>query len=236
MSRTSRLVILFVGMDAALLGESSFLQRNDVRVVPAKHGKEALDVAKREAPCLVVVDVEPGGRSGFTTCALLKNDPTIRKVPVVLVLHREDAGSWRETGATTLVFKPVAQEDLLDTIRRFVAVPERRAARCHANLRFTYSTGGETGQAFSRVLSSSGVYLKSDRAPRCGAELTLRFHLPGEKNEIACSGVVRTTTSEEATSSAGPGFGVEFETIDGPDRGRLARFVESHGERSFLPR
>jgi hypothetical protein len=148
-------------------------------------------------------------------------------VPVLLVTSPERAGACRTAGADALVFKPLAQEEVLRAIRRFVALPERAAARCAANLRFTFRTDrDETGQVFSRSLSSAGAYLKSDHPPPPGARLHLRFHLPGDEHEIACTGVVRHAHDDA-------GFGVEFVEIASLDRARLDAFCVSQSKRPF---
>jgi CheY-like chemotaxis protein len=224
--------ILFVGdILESLQLERTFLERQDVTIAVAGHGASAIAEAGLHGPELIVIDAAPDG-AGIETCRALKADAGTRAVPALLVTSPERAGACRAAGADSLVFKPLAQEDVLRAIRRFVELPERAAVRCSANLRFTFRTDrDETGQAFSRSLSSSGAYLKSDRPPATGSRLELLFHLPGDEREIACGGVVRHTKGEEA--HAGPGFGVEFVEIGGLDRARLEAFCVSQSKRPF---
>jgi uncharacterized protein (TIGR02266 family) len=225
--------ILFVG---DILGgvtlERTILERQDVTIVNGEHGAAAVAAARRAGPEVVVVDVAPPDLAGIETCRALKADGTTRAIPAVLVTPPERAGACRVAGANAVVFKPLAQEELLRAIGRFMALPERSAVRCPANLRFTFRTErGETGQAFSRSLSSAGVFFKSDRPMALGSRLQLRFHLPGDEREISCAGVVRHTTPSEEAAVAGPGFGVEFVEIASNDRARLEAFVQSQSKR-----
>jgi twitching motility two-component system response regulator PilH len=220
--------ILFIGdILEDLKLERTFLERQDVAIVGVKHGTAAVARAKLAGPELVVIDVSLPDLAGIDTCRTLKTDPATKKIPAVLVTSPDRAERCRSAGADSLVFKPLAQEEVLRAIRRFVALPERAAPRCAANLRFTFQAEGEPGQAFSRSLSSSGAYLKTDRPMRSGEHLFLRFHIPGDEREISCSGIVRNTTTEEAASISGPGFGVEFLEIARVDRDRLERYVRS---------
>jgi uncharacterized protein (TIGR02266 family) len=227
--------ILFVGdILEKLTLERTILERHDVEILTAGHGPDALATALRAGPEVVVVDVVAGDAAGIETCRALKADATARTIPAILVTNAERAGACRSAGADSLVFKPLAQEEVLRAIGRFMALPERSAARCPANLRFSFRTErAEAGQAFSRSLSSAGAFLKSDRPMPSGSRLLLRFHLPGDEREIACTGVVRHTTTEEEAAGAGPGFGVEFVEIASNDRARLEAFVHAQSKRPF---
>lgn len=55
------------------------------RCVPAADGDEALDLARREHPDLVVTDYMMPGRTGIELIHALRGDPVLAKVPVILV-------------------------------------------------------------------------------------------------------------------------------------------------------
>jgi uncharacterized protein (TIGR02266 family) len=95
--------------------------------------------------------------------------------------------------------------------------------RCPANLRFTFGYDGADCQAFSRDLSGSGAFLKTDNAPVEGAVLTLRFRLPGDPAEIDCKGIVRRI--EHGNDPVPAGFGVEFHDMGPADCARLEEFI-----------
>ena len=54
-------------------------------VLTATDGPSALAVAAREQPDIVLLDVMMPGMDGFEVCRRLKDDPTTRHIPVVLV-------------------------------------------------------------------------------------------------------------------------------------------------------
>jgi twitching motility two-component system response regulator PilH len=226
--------ILFVGdILGDLTLQRTILEREDVTIVTEEHGA-AVEAARRSVPEVVVVEVAPPQEAGIGTCRALKADAATRGIPAILVTPAERAGACRAAGADAVVFKPLAQQELLRAIGRFMALPERSAVRCLANLRFTFRTErAETGQAFSRSLSSAGAFLKSDRPMARGSRLLLRFHLPGDEREISCAAVVRNTTASEEAPGTGPGFGVEFLEIASNDRARLEAFVQSQSKRPF---
>jgi len=113
---------------------------------------------------------------------------------------------------------------LLETILRWLAPAPTPKERCPANLRFTFGYHGAECQAFSRDLSGSGAFLKTDNAPTAGSVLTLRFRLPGDPAEIDCKGVVRRI-EQGGDEPAPAGFGVEFHDIRPQDGTRLEAFI-----------
>ncbi len=126
-----------------------------------------------------------------------------------------------KTFARTL--EGVRRRDLLDAVLRWFALAPERKKRCPANLRFTFGYDGTECQAFSRDLSESGAFLKTDNAPASGSVLTLHFRLPGDHAEIGCGGLVRRI--EQGDDPAPSGFGVEFRDLDPDDGKRLAAFI-----------
>jgi CheY-like chemotaxis protein len=208
--------------------ETTFLRRHELRVIAAETGDAAHRSARSDLPQIVMVDFADAAAS-LALCGELKSDPTLERVPVVLVLPRTSRVAGEAAGADAVIFKPVVQREFLDAVRRFVALTERRARRTPINLRFTWRTeGGVVGHSFSRDLSPSGAFLESERIPPMGCPLQLAFRLAGEENEIVCRAHVRNVPQVGSL-----GFGVEFADLPDSDRGRLERFVESVLQRSL---
>jgi CheY-like chemotaxis protein len=76
------------------------LRAAGARVHEARDGVQALDLAFRHAPDLVVSDVLMPGLDGFAVCRSLKRDVVLRDVPVILLSWKEDLlQRVRELGA-----------------------------------------------------------------------------------------------------------------------------------------
>jgi CheY-like chemotaxis protein len=211
--------------------ETTFLRRHELRVIAEESGEAARRRAHTDPPQIVLVDFADA-RASLALCGELKADPTLTRVPVVLVLPRTSRAAGQAAGADALIFKPVVQREFLDAVRRFVPLTERRARRTPVNLRFTWRTeGGVVGHSFSRDLSPSGAFLESDRIPPLGCPLHLSFRLAAEDAEIACGAHVRNVPEVGHL-----GFGVEFADLREDDRARLARFVDGVLQRSLAGR
>lgn len=91
------------------------------RVLQAWNGREALAVARRERPDLVLLDVLMPELDGFEVCRQLKADPTTREIEVVMLSARGDRPDRRrgvEAGADVYMTKPFSPSALLDTVRQ----------------------------------------------------------------------------------------------------------------------
>ena len=68
--------------------ESLFLARSG-RVITAPSGAEALEMARRERPEVVVTDLDMPGMSGDALCKEIRNDGELRHTPVIAVISGE---------------------------------------------------------------------------------------------------------------------------------------------------
>jgi DNA-binding response OmpR family regulator len=96
------------------------LEFEDCRIVEAGDASEGWELARQEAPDLVLLDVMmPGPLSGLDLCAALKADPRLRRVPVIILSARgssADREAGLKGGADAYLIKPFSPMQLLETI------------------------------------------------------------------------------------------------------------------------
>ncbi len=90
-------------------------------VLVAQRGDEALEVARRERPDLITLDLLLPDVDGFTLLEQLKSDPATENTPVVVVSVLPDRGECLRLGAVDYVTKPINEQRLLQTVRRVLA-------------------------------------------------------------------------------------------------------------------
>ena len=104
-------------------------------VIPAERGKEGLTLAREQRPDLVLLDLMLPDVSGTEVCRAIKDDPSTRAMPVVVLTARNseiDRVVGFELGADDYVTKPFSVRELLLRIR---AVLRRNVSRpVEANL------------------------------------------------------------------------------------------------------
>lgn len=84
--------------------------QEDYRLLFAKDGQRALDLARTERPDLILLDVMMPGMTGFETCAALKKDPLTSAIPVIFVTtlsDAEDEARGFDVGGVDYLTKPV---------------------------------------------------------------------------------------------------------------------------------
>ncbi|RMF28194.1 MAG: response regulator, partial [Chloroflexi bacterium] len=101
------------------------LQERGFTVLAAYRGEEGLALAREHQPDLILLDLKIPGLDGYTTLTRLKEDPTTREIPVVVMTaslteperHREKVLAL---GASHFLTKPFAIEMLLEEIERLM--------------------------------------------------------------------------------------------------------------------
>ena len=103
------------------------------RVLQAADGDEALRIAQRERPDLVVLDVRLPRKSGYEVCERLRQDPDDPHVPIIMVSAAAETESRLQglaRGADDYVSKPFSPKELIARIRNLLArAAESRDAR-----------------------------------------------------------------------------------------------------------
>lgn len=92
------------------------LAKAKYRVSSAASGPDALALAKRERPALVVLDLMLPGMSGFDVLARLRQDPDTAGVAVLMLTARKDEPDrirGLELGADDYLTKPFSPQELV---------------------------------------------------------------------------------------------------------------------------
>jgi DNA-binding response OmpR family regulator len=100
------------------------LQAYDYQVFKAVNGREALEIAKREKPDLVLLDVVMPEIDGFEVCRRLKADPMTKGATVIMltVMAQEaDRKKGLEAGADAYLTKPFSPAALLNKVKEIFA-------------------------------------------------------------------------------------------------------------------
>ena len=114
------------------------------RLYVARNGEDALKVARRAQPMLILLDVVMPGIDGYETCRRLKDDPETRDAAVIFLSALDDAKDkvrGFEAGAVDFITKPFQGDEVLARVKTHLAIqrllgrqaehglgPSRRAA------------------------------------------------------------------------------------------------------------
>jgi CheY-like chemotaxis protein len=101
------------------------------RVVTARDGQEALELAQQDRPDLLITDYHMPALSGLELCQRLKQDPATADIPAILLTARgyslEQADTDR-SGIRMMLSKPFSPRQLLATVNEILQQPQAVAA------------------------------------------------------------------------------------------------------------
>jgi CheY-like chemotaxis protein len=95
--------------------------RDDTRyhLLEARDGLETLEVARREKPDLILLDILMPKLNGFEVCRQLKDDPETRGITIVMLTAlaaEADKERGQEVGADDYFHKPFSPTALLEKV------------------------------------------------------------------------------------------------------------------------
>ena len=100
------------------------LEGRGYRLLAAKNGRAALDIARRVRPDLILLDVMMPELDGFEVCRALKSDPSTRDSIVVFLSalgEVTDKVTGLELGASDYITKPIQPEEVIARVANHVA-------------------------------------------------------------------------------------------------------------------
>ena len=106
------------------------LKASGYETLPATDGQSALEIAKKEKPDLIILDIMLPKMDGYKVCALLKKDARYAKIPIILFTARAQADDMKmgeEVGADAYITKPYDPQVLLAKIGELIEKAEEQS-------------------------------------------------------------------------------------------------------------
>ncbi|MYM69971.1 response regulator [Pseudoduganella sp. FT55W] len=117
--------ILVVDDEASNLQLLRHILQDQYRLLFAKDGPRALELARTEQPQLILLDVMMPGMTGYETCKLLKADPATAAIPVIFVTALSDTDDeviGFDAGAVDYITKPVSPPIVRARVRNHLSL------------------------------------------------------------------------------------------------------------------
>ena len=100
------------------------LEGRGYRILAAKNGRAALEIARRASPDLILLDIMMPEMDGFEVCRALKSDPSTRDAIVVFLSalgEVTDKVTGLELGASDYITKPIQPAEVVARVANHVA-------------------------------------------------------------------------------------------------------------------
>ncbi len=99
------------------------LRSAQYEVIEAVTGEEGVDLAERERPDLILMDIQLPGLDGYEATRRIKSNAALRHIPIIVVtsyaLSGDDVKAFA-AGCDAYVTKPFSPRHLLAKIREYV--------------------------------------------------------------------------------------------------------------------
>lgn len=99
------------------------LEAHGYNILQTKDGMEALRLARKHQPDLILMDIQLPEVSGLEVTKWIKEDDVLKSIPVVAVTAfamKGDEEKIREGGCEAYIAKPISVTSFLQTVERFL--------------------------------------------------------------------------------------------------------------------
>ncbi|MFQ6015167.1 MAG: response regulator transcription factor [Anaerolineae bacterium] len=99
------------------------LEQEGFEILTAADGHEALEVAQRELPDLIILDIMMPSMAGFETCLRLREIPITSHIPIlVLTAKAQEADQILsfKAGADEYLAKPAAPDEIVAKVNQLI--------------------------------------------------------------------------------------------------------------------
>ncbi|MBN1296442.1 response regulator [bacterium] len=104
------------------------LSVENYRIFKAANGNEAIEIARREKPGLIIMDISmPDGPNGLEATKVIKSDPEMNAVRVIMLTgldEEEDQLLGFQAGADEYLTKPFSPLQLINLAIKHLGQPE----------------------------------------------------------------------------------------------------------------
>jgi len=213
--------------------EKSFLKLSDVEVLTAMNGVEALELIRKDPPDLIFMDMNMPAMDGVACCTLLKADPFLSAIPVIMLTtagREGDRERAMQAGCDDYLTKPVERREFLEMARKYTDSVDRRDLRIHCLFPAIFLLGKSPIGAQVTDLGAGGVFISTREPVRHGSTIKLALYLPEASPvlmELAGRIAWLNEDGKRVNPTLPPGFGVEFLDLEEGECEALKRLVEA---------
>jgi len=204
------------------------LKRIWYKSILAKTAEEGIQYAEKNPFSLVLFDGDIQDRDMDSAISLLRSDPSVKNLPLVMFLSEEKgktAESLLARGCSAVITKPLDMALVYNVLAR-LSGQERQVPRVPTRIRVEIAEKTPEKYLTCINISEGGVYLRTiDPLPEKRG-LHLKFTLPLDTDKIEATGEVVRTEALGIQIEIEPGMALRFTDIPEKDRLRIRNYIQ----------
>ncbi len=199
-SQTGDIVLVVDDSPDTLSLINDTLEQAGIDVLVALDGSQALNIARRLRPDMILLDAVMPGLDGFETCRLLKADPALASIPVIFMTGLTDSADivrGLESGGVDYLTKPIQPSELLARMKVHLS-NARLTSSAHQALdstgQFLFTVDGSgqmqwaTPQTYALLSSAGALESQQQRKMRAALQVWLS-RAPGAGHKLKLEGL-----------------------------------------------
>ena len=115
-----RILLIIDDQTAVLSLFKRYLSQSKILPIGVEQPNQALALARHLRPALITLDVMMPQMDGWELLQLLKLDPEVKDIPIIVCSAWDDPDLSRNLGAAAFLKKPITQKMLLETIHQLL--------------------------------------------------------------------------------------------------------------------
>lgn len=99
------------------------LEAHGYNIIQSRNGLEALGLARRHRPDLILMDIQLPEVSGLEVTKWIKEDDALRQIPIIAVTAfamKGDEERIRQGGCEAYLSKPISVTKFIETVRTYL--------------------------------------------------------------------------------------------------------------------
>ncbi len=134
---------------------SRTLQKEGFQVITAANGEEGLELAQRQNPDIITLDIMMGGLDGWDVLSTVKATPTLADTPVVILTMVDDRKRGFALGAADYLTKPIDRKRLAQVLMKY-RINSGKTDRLPPGRLLVVEDDEQTREILQRTLERSG--------------------------------------------------------------------------------
>jgi CheY-like chemotaxis protein len=219
-------VLLASESNLFLKRNTTLLQNRGLRLFTATSGAKALELHHEHIFDLIFADWALEDMDGCMLCSLIRREENLHHVPVILLFYStlESIEKVQQSGASSMLLKPVEPMQILETISQFIDIQIGKSKRVELNVKVQSKILGLEFFCVSHDISNTGILLETKNHLDIGNRIICQFELLSSCQVETEGEVIRSLSTLEGITL----YGVKFIDLSFSYRRAINNYVAAY--------